>query len=90
MPAPAEQIRAKWTKAFNDARQDFLNSNDSETADFCGKILASLDQPDGSSPAALAVQVERIKKQVRDLVSRRAGERRTVELGAMCRVIPNP
>ena len=77
-PASPEQqvakVKERWSKAFNDARQDFLNSNDSETADFCGNILASLDQPDGSSPAALAVQVERIKTQVRDLVRRDALE----------------
>ncbi|HEX7618133.1 MAG TPA: LamG domain-containing protein, partial [Verrucomicrobiae bacterium] len=77
-PATPEQqaakVKERWSKAFNDARQDFLNSNDRETADFCGNILVSLDQPGGSSPTALATQVERIKNQVRDLARRDALE----------------
>ena len=90
-PASPEQqvakVKERWSKAFNDARQDFLNSNDSETADFCGNILASLDQPDGSSPAALAAQVERIKKQVRDLVRRDALESAARLNWAQCAVL---
>ena len=75
---PAEQaaakLKQKWTKALEDARHDFLNSNDRESAEFVGNILAALEQPDGMAPAALATHAERIKKQVRDLVRRGALE----------------
>jgi hypothetical protein len=73
-PATPEQqaakLKGKWTKAFEDARRDFQNSNDRESAEFAGKILESLDQPGGMSPAALAANAERIKKQARELVRR--------------------
>jgi hypothetical protein len=85
--APADQIKAKWTKAFEEARRDFQNSNDRESANFCGKILESLDQPGGMVPAALAAQVERIKKQVRDLVRRGALESAARLNWAQCAVL---
>jgi len=85
--APADQIKAKWTKAFEEARRDFQNSNDRESANFCGKILESLDQPGGMVPAALAAQVERIKKQVRDLVRRGALESAARLNWAQCSVL---
>jgi hypothetical protein len=73
-PATPEQaaakLKGKWTAALEEARRDFLKSNDRESADFAGKMLASLNQPDGVSPAALAANAERIKKQVRELVRR--------------------
>ena len=77
-PLTAEQqaakLKEKWTKAFEDARRDFQNSNDRESAEFVAKILESLDQPGGMSPAALAANGERIKQQVRELVRRGALE----------------
>ena len=85
--ASGEQIKAKWTKAFDEGRRDFQNSNDRESADFCGKILESLDQPGGTAPAALAVQVERIKKQVRYLVRRDALESAARLNWAQCAVL---
>jgi hypothetical protein len=77
-PASPEQqaakVKERWSKALTDARQDFLNRSDHESADFCENILASLDQPGGMSPSALAADAERIKSQVRDLVRRDALE----------------
>jgi hypothetical protein len=69
---PAEQaaakLKAKWTKALEDARRDFQNSNDRESAEFVGSIQAALEQPGGMAPALLASYGERMKKQVRELV----------------------
>ena len=76
-PTPEQQaakVKGKWSKALNDAIHDFQNNNDQESASFVSGILASLDQPGGMAPAALTAQVERIKKQVRDLVRRGALE----------------
>ena len=64
----AAKLKAKWTKAFEEARGDFQNSNDRESAEFAGRILASLEQPGGSSPAAFVANIERVKKQVRKLI----------------------
>ncbi len=68
------KLKGKWTKALEEARRDFQNSNDRESAEFVSKILASLDQPGGLSPAALAANKERMKNQVGELVRRGALE----------------
>ena len=83
----AAKLKQKWTKALEDARHDFLNSNDRESAEFVGNILAALEQPDGMSPAALAANAERIKKQVRDLVRRGAMESAARLNWAQCAVL---
>jgi hypothetical protein len=70
-PTPEQQaakLKEKWVKPLEDARRDFQNSNDHETAAFVAGILDSLERPNGMSPAALAGNIERIKKQVRELV----------------------
>jgi len=64
----AAKQKEKWSKTLNDARRSFQNSNDRESADFLGKILDSLDQPGGMSPAAVAADHERINARVRELV----------------------
>ena len=61
-------VKDHWSKPLNDARRDFQNSNDRESADFVTDILDSLDTPQGTSPAALAGDLARIKKQVRELI----------------------
>ncbi len=61
-------VKEHWSKPLNDARRDFQNSNDHESADFVTGILDSFERADGFSPAALAADLERIKKQVRELV----------------------
>jgi hypothetical protein len=71
---PEQQQKEKWSKALTNARQDFLNSNDRESAEFVGTILESLDKPGGLSPAALAAQAKRGYQQVQKLVQRGALE----------------
>lgn len=61
-------LKEKWSKVLNGGRQAFLNSNDRESYDFAGKILDSLDQSDGLSPAAQAAYREHICEHVRELV----------------------
>ena len=76
-PTPEQQaakIKERWSKALNDARQDFQNSNDRESADFVTGILDSLEHPEGMSPATLVGDLERIKNRARDLVRRGALE----------------
>ena len=63
----AAKDKEKWSKALNKALRNFQNSNDRESAEFTGRILNSLDQPGGLSPAALAADRERMNKQVREL-----------------------
>jgi hypothetical protein len=76
-PTPEQQaakVKEKWSKALNDARLDFQNSNDRESADFVTGILDSFERPEGMSPAALAGDLERMKNQARALVRRGALE----------------
>jgi hypothetical protein len=74
------KVKERWSKALNDARLDFQNSNDRESADFVTGILDSFERPGGMSPAALVGDLERIKNRVRDLI---AGKRGQPELGAV-------
>jgi hypothetical protein len=70
-PTPEQQaakVKDKWSKALDDARLDFQNSNDRESADFVTGILDSLDRPGGTSPSALESDLVRIKARVRELV----------------------
>ena len=62
------KLKTKWTRVLQDASRNFQNSNDRESAEFVGKILASLDQPGGMAPAAITANKERMKNQVRELV----------------------
>ena len=62
------KLKGKWTKALQDSSRDFQNSNDHESAEFVGKIIASLDQPGGMTPAVITANKERMKNQVRELV----------------------
>ena len=64
----AAKLKEKWTKALEEARREFQNLNDRETAAFVSKIQESLDQPGGMSPAALDGYGKRMKEQVRSLV----------------------
>ena len=70
----AAKLKERWSKPLTDALLDFQNSNDRESADFVTGILDSLERPNGMSPAALESDLERIKNQVRELVSRGALE----------------
>ena len=67
-PDQMAKIKEHWSKPLNDARADFQNSNDRESADFVTGILDSFDRPGGMSPAALEGDLERIKSRVRELV----------------------
>jgi hypothetical protein len=67
-PPPAAAIKAKWTKALEEARRDFQNSNDRESAAFVAGILESLNKPEGLSPAALAADSGQMNSKVRELV----------------------
>jgi hypothetical protein len=67
-------LKEKWSKALNDAIRDFQSNNDQESANFVSGILASLDQPAGMSPAALAADGQRMNDRVRELVRRGALE----------------
>jgi len=78
----AAKVKGKWNKALNDARRDFLSNNDRESAEFVSKILASLDQPGGLSPKALAANGDQIRSRVRDLVRNGA-----LESGATLQVV---
>jgi hypothetical protein len=61
-------VKDHWSKPLTDARTDFQNSNDRESADFVGNILNSFERPGGMSPAALEGDFIRIKSRVRELV----------------------
>ena len=76
-PTPEQQaakVKGRWSKALNDARLGFQNSNDHESADFITGILDSLERPGGMAPTALASELDRMKSQVRELVRRGAME----------------
>src|ERR1035438_2771609 len=70
----AAKLKEHWSKPLTDARVDFQNSNDRETADFVTGILDSFERPNGMSPAALESDFIRIKSRVRGLVRRGALE----------------
>lgn len=70
-PTPEQQaakLKEKWSKELNEAQGNFQNSNDRDSAEFIGKILDSLDQPGGLSPAAQEADRERMNGRVRELV----------------------
>jgi hypothetical protein len=70
----AAKVKEHWSKPLNDARLDFQNSNDRESADFVTGILDSFERPEGMSPTALTGDLEQIKNQVRELVRHSALE----------------
>ena len=82
------KLKMKWTKMLQGVRRNLQNSNDRESVEFLDKILASLDQPDGLSPAALAANGGRIKKQVGELVRRDALESASSLNSLLWRVFP--
>jgi hypothetical protein len=65
------RLKEKWRKELGEAQKSFLLTNDRESADFVGRILESLDKPEGMSSSALAVQAKRMETRLRELV--RAG-----------------
>jgi hypothetical protein len=93
-PASPEQtaakVKEKWTKALEEARRDFQNSNDRESAAFVAGIMKSLEQPDGLSPAALATNGERLKIRVRELVRNGALESAAALNWAQWQVLNQP
>ena len=93
-PTPAEQaaakLKTKWTKALEEARRDFQNSNDRESTEFVGTMLAALEQPGGMAPVSLASYGERMKKQVRELVRRGAMESAASQNWAQWQVMYQP
>jgi hypothetical protein len=86
----AAKVKEKWSKALNDARLDFQNSNDRESVDFVTKMLDSFERPEGMSPAALAADAGRIKARVRELVRRGALESAARLNWAQCAVLFPP
>jgi hypothetical protein len=68
----AAKLKTKWTKALEDARQDFQSNNDRESAEFVTKMLDSFERPEGMSPAALESNLNKMRSRVRDLVRRGA------------------
>ncbi|HEY5233490.1 MAG TPA: LamG-like jellyroll fold domain-containing protein [Verrucomicrobiae bacterium] len=88
--APAEQIKAKWTKALTEAVQEFQNNNDQESADFVSGILASLDRPGGMAPGALAANGQHMKDRVRQLVRHGALESAAILNWEQWRVLNAP
>ena len=70
----AAKLETKWTKALEEARRDFQNSNDRESAEFVTKMLDSFERPEGMSPAALESNLNKMRSRVRDLVRRGALE----------------
>jgi hypothetical protein len=95
--APEQQaaaLKQKWTKALTEAVQEFQNNNDQESASFASGILASLDQPGGMTPAALAANGQRMKDRVRQLVRRgalaSAADLNWAQWQALNKTVPEP
>jgi len=65
------KLKKKWTSALEKAREELRGINDGASAEFVGKILESLDRPDGMTPSALVAHGDSMKQKTRDLV--RAG-----------------
>jgi len=86
----AEKVRAEWTKALQAAQRDFRSSNDRETAEFVGQVLASMNQADGMSAAAMASMIDRSGRKVRELVASGALESGATLNWAMCGVVSKP
>jgi hypothetical protein len=84
------KLKEKWTKALGDARRDFQNSNDRGSAEFVGKLLETLDKPDGLSPAALVADGELMKDRVRELIRRGELESASCLNSAQSRVLYKP
>ena len=85
-----QQLKEKWSKALTDARQDLLNRNDRESAEFATAILGSLERPDGMSPSASAGDSARIRSKVRELVRRGALESAGTLNEALLQVLNQP
>ena len=86
----AAKLKEKWVTAFSDARLDFLKTKDQESAEFAGKILAALDQPDGLSPVALAADAGMVKARVRELIRRNTLASAASLNRALVRVLSQP
>jgi hypothetical protein len=63
----AARLKSKWVKALTDARRDFQNSNDRDSAAFVSDLLQAVEKPDGLTPAAIDGYRKRMKDQVRNL-----------------------
>jgi hypothetical protein len=78
LPPTAEQraavLKVRWKNQLNDAFKYYQSNNDQESAAFVTGISASLDQPDGLSPAALAADLAKMKGEVQALVRHGATE----------------
>jgi hypothetical protein len=88
-PTPEQQatkVKARWSKVLNDAAREFQNNNDQESANFVSGIFASLEQPGGLAPTALALDLERMENRVRELVRRGAMESAAILNGAQVMV----
>lgn len=66
----ADRLKSKWTKPLQTAKNELDAANDPESAAVVAGILASLDQPGGLEPSALAADAARMKSLLRDLVRR--------------------
>ncbi len=90
-PTPEQQaavVKEKWSKVLNNGRQVFQDSNDRESYDFTGKILDSIDQPGGLSPAAQEDYRKRMCDHVRELVQEGALESAAIFQGMLYHVFP--
>ena len=76
-PAPAPSgpaLKEKWLKALRPAAEVFRSSNDRESEAVVNEIIRALEQPDGTSPEAMADYSRRMEKATRSLVRRSAIE----------------
>jgi hypothetical protein len=86
----ASKVQAKWRKALENARSEFQKTNDRESAEFVGGILAATGKPDGMSASALAGYAKRMKVQARELVRRGALESGAILSWAQFEVLHTP
>jgi Concanavalin A-like lectin/glucanases superfamily len=88
--SPEDKLKAKWTKALQTAKNDLEAGNDRESADIAGSILASLDQPGGLTPSALAANGDRMRQLARDLIRRNKLESAAAVNLAACSTLKPP
>jgi predicted RNA-binding Zn-ribbon protein involved in translation (DUF1610 family) len=73
----ANELKLRRVNTLNNALRDahgFSSTNDVDTANLVSNILASFDQPGGLATNALALDMERMKSRVRELIRRGAWE----------------
>jgi hypothetical protein len=84
------QIRKVWLDGLEDAKHDALSRKDHETAELVGRILAAVNQSDGTDPSVIAVHGKLLHTKARELIRAGALEGGAALNRASCAMLFDP